>query len=671
MFQVGRFDPDAASSNISGKQKKKRKRGAAAGRSGCSKKGDDETAPQQEFLNDDNAISHPKPARLRVIAEEQQEPARPSKSLRSAEEAFDDLDLLEELIEEGPHHDRSTCTAIITVGDSRKDPRAAAVLEEDDAAAAAVLEEDDMRRTILAAQRIAQMPIDEAAKGWKMAPFLLDNLKRHNFEHFFPIQALAIPDVLASERHAHLRARDVCITAPTGSGKTLSYVLPILNALAQQQQQQQQQQQHRLRALVVLPSRDLASQVYKVFLDYVAGSNFTVGLAIGQSDFVAEQKGLTVPMDGKADDSIDMLLNRLSYDPGNLSLAMQVNQRQRRRQLQQQQQQQSATGASRKMRVPAGGWSNVDILVCTPGRLVDHLDKTVGFTLQHLRFLVVDEADRLLSQSYHNWIDRVLEATNGASVAAWKNITATTTTTTKNPGASTVPVFQMAPNGQSVRIEPITWRRGGVEGDRSNQFNTNVGSSTAALVCRPIQLRKFLVSATLTRDPQKLAALHLVNPKHFNVHSMKGDGDKKYAMPAALTEYLVECSAEQKPLVLLSLLLEFLQRNQNQQSKREKTVIVVFTASLDSTHRLARLLQLLWAANQYGDNAVGEFSSSLSQNQRTALVQSCNNVQDPLSIVVCSDGMSRGYVSGTDLELKKPRIRVAAFCGSCSLKVPF
>lgn len=292
------------------------------------------------------------------------------------------------------------------------------------------------------------------------------------------------------------------------------------------------------------------------------------------------------------------------------------------------------------MRVPAGGWSNVDILVCTPGRLVDHLDKTVGFTLQHLRFLVVDEADRLLSQSYHNWIDRVLEASNAASVEAWKNISKA-----KNnpaPANNTLPLFQLAPGGQSVRIEPITWRRGGVEGDRSNQFSTNVGSSTAALVCRPIQLRKFLVSATLTRDPQKLAALHLVNPKHFNVHSMRGDGDKKYAMPAALTEYIVECTAEQKPLVLLSLLLEFLQLNRHKQSRREKTVIAVFTASLDSTHRLARLLQLLWAANRYGNNAVGEFSSSLSQKQRSAMVERCNNVQDPLSIVVCSDGMSRG-----------------------------
>jgi len=52
----------------------------------------------------------------------------------------------------------------------------------------------------------------------------------------------------------------------------------------------------------------------------------------------------------------------------------------------------------------------VDILVATPGRLVDHINSTRNFTLQHLRFLVIDEADRLLNQSYHDWLNKVLTA---------------------------------------------------------------------------------------------------------------------------------------------------------------------------------------------------------------------------------------------------------------------
>ena len=41
-----------------------------------------------------------------------------------------------------------------------------------------------------------------------------------------------------------------------------------------------------------------------------------------------------------------------------------------------------------------GGCSKVDILVATPGRLMDHMEKTPGFTLQHLKYLVIDEVSR-------------------------------------------------------------------------------------------------------------------------------------------------------------------------------------------------------------------------------------------------------------------------------------
>jgi ATP-dependent RNA helicase DDX51/DBP6 len=39
---------------------------------------------------------------------------------------------------------------------------------------------------------------------------------------------------------------------------------------------------------------------------------------------------------------------------------------------------------------------------------MDHLTSTPNFTLQHLRFLVIDEADRLLNQSFQNWLAQVI-----------------------------------------------------------------------------------------------------------------------------------------------------------------------------------------------------------------------------------------------------------------------
>jgi ATP-dependent RNA helicase DDX51/DBP6 len=46
---------------------------------------------------------------------------------------------------------------------------------------------------------------------------------------------------------------------------------------------------------------------------------------------------------------------------------------------------------------------------------MDLLTQTRGFTLQHLRFLVIDEADRLLDQSFQDWLNKVLQATHAAT----------------------------------------------------------------------------------------------------------------------------------------------------------------------------------------------------------------------------------------------------------------
>jgi hypothetical protein len=48
---------------------------------------------------------------------------------------------------------------------------------------------------------------------------------------------------------------------------------------------------------------------------------------------------------------------------------------------------------------------------------MDHIQSTPGFTLQHLQFLVIDEADRLLSQRYQDWVLTVLRATQGVPPA--------------------------------------------------------------------------------------------------------------------------------------------------------------------------------------------------------------------------------------------------------------
>jgi ATP-dependent RNA helicase DDX51/DBP6 len=418
-----------------------------------------------------------------------------------------------------------------------------------------------------------------------------------------------------------------------------------------------------------------------------------VGLAIGggQTDFITEQQSLTIrnttakntystlnsgiPSVGDTkttttptpiiitEEDRAIAMHRLAhYEPENLSLALDVFNCAYVPSLSPS----TSTGTSHPTpNIPASGWSAVDILVGTPGRILDHLDRTPGFTLQHLQFLVVDEADKLLmgQSRYHNWMERILSAA-----------TTTTTTTTANNDDDAKKSWDSnlgyTWNGMSILLEPRTFR---------SKWNRD------DVVC-PVQLRKFLVSATMTRDPQKLAALQLVHPIHYDMHRLPTNflqNDKeenenstqplpipKYAMPHGLEEFTVECTAEQKPLALLALLLEKLEECKKDGPRKKGSVIVIFTASLDSTHRLARLLQLVWMTLsddnddvEISSDFIAEFSSALRQHERSAIMARCNtdnNDDDKeddskkkksLGVLVCTDGMSRGMDIGATVDL--------------------
>ncbi len=571
---------------------------------------------------EDQAMPVPEPeAAFRVIAPETDGALSSKKNLRGkiTAEAFDDLDLTDD-------------AWLASSSKKKKIPRKVkdGDGDENDESKLAFDPTDEIERAL----EMTRLPILEAARRWGMADFLVRNLRANGHEHFFPIQALVIPDVIMGERHmTSLRVRDVCCAAPTGSGKTLAFVLPVLNALAKRRIR-------RLRALVILPSRDLAQQVFRVFDDYTKGSDLRIGLAIGQTDFKAEQKKLILGDDDNDDNSKGKSESeywtrlRHSMDPGNLDLALDVMGKEL----------QGRFDNDSSDNIPAGGISAVDVLVCTPGRLVDHLDNTPGFTLQHLRWLIIDEADRLLSQSYHGWIQRVLDCVHAPQRPPKRNN-----------------------DNNTLHIDPVTYRRSEqdafvetISSSTTDDVMSSVGAGTSADICQKIQLRKLLYSATLTKDPQKLSSLRLVNPKYFNAHDLKRRQNEMtnpespnnnnnnnrlegslYRMPEQLTERTVECTAEQKPLVLLALLLERL--NEYRDMKGKKNTIVVFASSLESTHRLTRLLQLLWQAADFSGAPPVEFSSALNQHRRSQLMKRCNDPNDrSVSVLVCSDGMSRG-----------------------------
>ncbi|KAI9592922.1 P-loop containing nucleoside triphosphate hydrolase protein [Syncephalis fuscata] len=103
----------------------------------------------------------------------------------------------------------------------------------------------------------------ELEQQFEMAPFLVDNLTKLGFKQPTPVQMQCAP--------VTLNGRDVMACAPTGSGKTLSFVLPILQDL-------NSPKKVGCRALVISPTRELSQQIYNQFQALSVGKSFKIGM---------------------------------------------------------------------------------------------------------------------------------------------------------------------------------------------------------------------------------------------------------------------------------------------------------------------------------------------------------------------------------------------------------
>ncbi|SAL95545.1 hypothetical protein [Absidia glauca] len=359
---------------------------------------------------------------------------------------------------------------------------------------------------------------------------LVQQCQDQGLSSFFAVQMQVIPAFLRRQALYDTRRApgDLCISAPTGSGKTLAYVLPIVDILSKRRVT-------RLRALVILPTRDLVIQV---------------GIVVGQHSFLQEQASLV----GKSDERYD------------------------------------------------GGQSKVDILIATPGRLMDHLKDTPNFTLQHLRFLVIDEADKLLNQSYQDWLNHILQATQPQTNKD------KATLAFKTDKYSVVESDGVAPSFMSSCFD--------------------LPRSDLDLPKAPC-VQKLLFSATLTKDPGKIAGLHLTDPEFISVQRQGSETNQpQYTTPAGLKEYMTICSTDKKPLTVIYLLHQLKIKSG-----------LCFTKSVESTRRLKMLLDTYGKQTGAGLNIV-EYSSDLKASQRKSLLAQFK--EGHIDLMICSDLIGRG-----------------------------
>ncbi|VEF25174.1 ATP-dependent RNA helicase rhlE [Shewanella baltica] len=166
---------------------------------------------------------------------------------------------------------------------------------------------------------------------------LVNTLASLGYESPTPIQLEAIPTILAK--------RDVMAGAHTGTGKTAAFALPILHHLLALSPLQELTAVRPVRALVLVPTRELAVQVQQSFVKYAKGTDIRVGIAYG----------------GVSIDAQVAVFN-----------------------------------------------AGIDVLIATPGRLLDHL-RQGALSLKQLSVLVFDEADRMLDMGFMDEIQAVLK----------------------------------------------------------------------------------------------------------------------------------------------------------------------------------------------------------------------------------------------------------------------
>ncbi|KAI0744050.1 DEAD-domain-containing protein [Daedaleopsis nitida] len=338
-------------------------------------------------------------------------------------------------------------------------------------------------------------PLDSSSfSGLGLDPLIVAHLSgKMNISRPTSIQRAVLPAFLPTLEDA--AARDVFIQSQTGSGKTLSFLLPILQDLLPLSSLSYIDRSIGTLAIIIAPTRELAKQISDVLESLL------------QLRLRAQEES--------ADESAAPRLTRWLVS-GLL------------------------TGGENRTHEKARLRKGVPILVSTPGRLLDHLQNTSSFNVGKCRWLVLDEADRLMELGFEETIQGILRGLDGRRKLA----------------------VQAVEEGKSGDVGGWDWSR---------------------------NRRTILCSATIREDVQKLAGQTLTNPMVIKAveadePSQDGQGDptvaasatQKFTPPSQLSQKYVVAPLKLRLVTLVALLRSLLAQS------KKGTKIIVFLSCTDS-----------------------------------------------------------------------------------------
>ena len=367
------------------------------------------------------------------------------------------------------------------------------------------------------------------------------------------IQSLAIPALLSHH--------DALIRSATGTGKTLAYLLPLLQSLTDASLSTPLTRQSGVLAIILAPTRELVIQIHTTLSALLLSFHWLVSTAL---------------MGGEAK-------------------------------------------AREKARLRKG----VNVIVATPGRLMDHLQTTERLHVDRVRWLVLDEADRLLTMGLGREVSDI--------------------------------VRRVDEEGKKRRGEERKEAEGGVDGRRQT----------------------VLVSATIDKDVQQLADVALDNPAHIGFDTTTTTAAAPTSptataatspsapttttdsslpqLPDTITHHYLQVESRHRLVALCAFLRQQLLVREK---KGLKCKMIVFFATCNSVEFHYQLLSaLFWppstatatAESKDGDSEAAtpllscplyKLHGNINQHERTATYHAYSSSSS--SLLLCTDVAARG-----------------------------